>query len=273
MSKSNLQCSVLFSLLAVIVLAAGCRYDMQDQPRYEYYERSEFFANEMGSRPLVEGTVPRGYLRADKRLYTGKREGAPAPLQALSSDGGKTQTQDGTDGQRAAPGSGGNANNGNNAANANTAAIATYPDAIDEFPFPVTRELIDRGEERYRVFCIVCHGPNGVGDGMVVRRGYTRPPSYHTEQLRGAPVGHFYDVITNGWGRMSGYAAQVPVGDRWAIVAYIRALQATNPNLDAPQTPPVPGSPPNTAPARVPAGPTTPGKQPPATPQNGGRTR
>jgi mono/diheme cytochrome c family protein len=72
---------------------------------------------------------------------------------------------------------------------------------------------------------------------MVVRRGFTQPPSYHTEQLRGAPVGHFYDVITNGWGRMSGYSAQIPVADRWAIVAYIRALQASNPNLANPASP------------------------------------
>lgn len=193
------------------LLATGCRYDMQDQPRYEYYEKSEFFANDMSSRPLVEGTVPRGYLRADRALYTGKKDGAALSPNTLSAAGGKQQTQDGSNAQNVP---------------ATTDPAATYPDAITEFPLPVTAELINRGEERYRVFCIVCHGPSGNGDGMIVRRGFSKPTSYHTDQLRGAPVGHFYDVITNGWGRMNGYAAQVPVADRWAIVAYIRALQA-----------------------------------------------
>nr|MBA2605696.1 cytochrome c [Acidobacteriota bacterium] len=87
------------------------------------------------------------------------------------------------------------------------------------------------GEQRYRVFCIVCHGPVGSGDGMVVRRGYPKPSTYHDDRLRNAPVGHFYDVITNGWGKMNGYAAQIPPADRWAIVAYIRTLQISqNPN-------------------------------------------
>ena len=206
------------SLFLVIcsLFAAGCRYDMQDQPRYKAYKESDFFDNKMGSRPFVEGTVPRGYLREDKALYTGKKDNAATAPNALSLEGGKSQTQDGTNAQRAG---------------ATTNAANTYPDDIEEFPLPVTKELIDRGEERYRVFCIVCHGPNGEGDGMVVRRGFSPPPSYNTEALRGAPVGHFYDVITNGWGRMSGYSAQIPVTDRWAIVAYIRALQASNPNL------------------------------------------
>ncbi|MEP6923704.1 MAG: cytochrome c [Pyrinomonadaceae bacterium] len=199
---------------------------MQDQPRLKYYRQSEFFNNEMGSRPLVEGTVPRGYLREDKALYTGKKDGAALSPNTLSANGGKQQTQDGTNGQlTAAPTS---ASTGASATNAAT----TYPDVVAEFPLPVTQELINRGEERYRVFCIVCHGPNGNGDGMIVRRGFSKPTSYHTDQLRGAPVGHFYDVITNGWGRMNGYAAQVPVYDRWAIVSYIRALQASqNPDV------------------------------------------
>lgn len=197
---------------------------MQDQPKLKYYRGSEFFRNQMGSRPLVEGTVPRGYLRDDKALYTGKKDGAALSPNTLSAEGGKQQTQDGTNGQLA-PASTSNASNAN-------AALAAYPDAITEFPLPVTQDLINRGEERYRVFCIVCHGPNGNGDGMIVRRGFSPPPSYHTDQLRGAPVGHFYDVITNGWGRMNGYAAQVPVADRWAIVSYIRALQASqNPDV------------------------------------------
>jgi len=230
---SSFKVARLGFLVAVCsLLAMGCRYDMQDQPRYEYYERSPFFANELASRPIIEGTVPRGYLREDKALFTGKKDTATISQKTLSSEGGKIETpgQNGSANQNTAnqmTGAAGNRTTG--AAGGN--AMATYPDAVDEFPLPVTKELIDRGEERYKVFCIVCHGPNGEGNGMVVRRGYTQPPSYMTEQLRGAPVGHFYDVITNGFGRMNGYAAQIPVADRWAIVAYIRALQAANPNL------------------------------------------
>ena len=220
----------LAAVFAAALLATGCRYDMQDQPKLKYYRQSDFFKNQMGSRPLVEGTVPRGYLREDKALYTGKKDGATLSPNTLSSSGGKQQTQDGTGGQLAAPA----AQTATSATGGTTAttAAATYPDAVTDFPLPVTQDLINRGEERYRVFCIVCHGPNGNGDGMIVRRGFSPPPSYHTDQLRGAPVGHFYDVITNGWGRMNGYAAQVPVYDRWAIVSYIRALQAAqNPDV------------------------------------------
>jgi mono/diheme cytochrome c family protein len=94
-----------------------------------------------------------------------------------------------------------------------------------EFPFPVTRDVLDRGRERYTIYCVPCHGEAGTGNGLVVRRGFTRPPSFHTDQLRNAPVGHFFDVITNGFGAMPSYASQVPARDRWAIIAYIRALQ------------------------------------------------
>jgi mono/diheme cytochrome c family protein len=96
---------------------------------------------------------------------------------------------------------------------------------VDQFPFPITREVLDRGRERFNIYCSPCHGPAGDGDGMVVQRGFTRPPSYHIDRLRQAPVGHFFDVVTNGFGSMPSYAAQVPVRDRWAIIAYIRALQ------------------------------------------------
>lgn len=196
---------------------SGCRYDMQDQPRYKYYKRSEFFQNEMGSRPLVDGTVARGYLRDDKALYTGKKDGAAVAPNTLSSDGGKQQTADGSNAQLT---------------NVAPAATVSYPDDVAEFPLPVTAELINRGEQRYRVFCIVCHGPNGDGNGMIARRGYQGVKTYHSDELRDAPVGHLYDVVTNGWGRMNGYAAQIPVKDRWAIVAYIRTLQtAQNPDV------------------------------------------
>jgi len=94
-----------------------------------------------------------------------------------------------------------------------------------EFPFPVTAEVVARGRERYDVFCSPCHDRTGAGNGMIVRRGYRAPPSFHQDRLRQAPPGHFVDVMTNGFGAMPDYRSQVPPRDRWAITAYIRALQ------------------------------------------------
>jgi mono/diheme cytochrome c family protein len=94
-----------------------------------------------------------------------------------------------------------------------------------QFPFPVTADMLARGRERYDIFCSPCHDRTGRGNGMVVRRGYRQPPSYHIDRLRQVPPGHFFDVITNGIGAMPDHRAQVPVADRWAIAAYIRALQ------------------------------------------------
>jgi len=96
---------------------------------------------------------------------------------------------------------------------------------LQDIPIPVNRELLNRGQERFNIYCSVCHGRTGEGNGMVVERGYRRPPSYHTDRLRGLPVGHLFEVITNGYGVMPSYAKQVSVTDRWAIAAYIRALQ------------------------------------------------
>jgi len=93
------------------------------------------------------------------------------------------------------------------------------------FPMRVDETLMARGQQRFNIYCAPCHGRTGQGDGMVVRRGYRRPPSIHQDRLRNAPVGHFFDVMTNGFGAMPDYAAQIKAEDRWAIVAYIRALQ------------------------------------------------
>ena len=201
-------CLVSFSF------AAACRYDMQDQPRYKPFKQSDFFADEKAMRDLPEGTVARGYLREDKALYQGKKDLPPnapvAPVQTATDASGNT-------------------------------VITTFPDAVEDFPVPVTKELIDRGEQRYKIFCIVCHGPVGNGDGMIVRRGFSKPPTYNDDRLRNAPVGHFYDVITNGYGKMNSYASQIPVADRWAIVSYIRTLQISqNPNGIKPMTSSVP---------------------------------
>lgn len=186
--------------LLTFAFAAGCgvRFDMQDQPRYKVYKKSDFFADGMSSRPPVEGTVARGQLKGNKAFYTGKIDN-PNP---------NVQVQTTTD------------------ASGNT-LVSSFPNDIDEFPMPITKELIDRGQDRYNIYCIVCHGANGMGDGMVVRRGFPQPPTYHDDRLRNAPVGHFFDVMTNGWGKMNSYASVLPAADRWAIVAYIRALQAS----------------------------------------------
>ena len=96
---------------------------------------------------------------------------------------------------------------------------------LAESPLPVTRELLVRGRDRFEIFCAPCHGRTGEGDGMVVRRGYKQPSSYHVDRLRMAPIGYFYYVVSNGFGVMPSYAAQISPADRWAIVAYLRTLQ------------------------------------------------
>lgn len=199
---------IFLGVLAAVILSVGCRYDMQDQPRYKAYKKSDFFLDGRASRDLPEGTVPRGMLRENAALYTGKTEGAPAPAAVSTSTDAAGNT-----------------------------VVTSFPGLVDEFPIPVTKELVDRGEDRFRIYCIVCHGPVGNGDGMIVRRGFPKPPTYHDDRLRNAPVGHFFDVATNGFGRMNGYASQISVNDRWAIVAYIRALQISqNPTGTKPAT-------------------------------------
>jgi mono/diheme cytochrome c family protein len=100
-----------------------------------------------------------------------------------------------------------------------------YGALVDTFPFPITSDLMSRGQDQFNVFCSPCHGQTGTGSGMIVRRGYRAPPALQIDRLRRAPVGYFYDVATNGFGVMPDYKDQIAVRDRWAIVAYIRALQ------------------------------------------------
>ncbi len=154
-------------------MLAGCREDMQEQPRLNPLERSDFFEDGRSARPLIPGTVARGELRADTYFYTGY--------------------------------------------------IGTNPGNL--MPFPATRAVLERGRERFDIFCAPCHSRTGDGNGMIVQRGYRRPPSYHTDRLRNEPIGHFFDVMTNGFGAMPDYAEQIDPYDRWAIAAYIRALQ------------------------------------------------
>jgi mono/diheme cytochrome c family protein len=200
LSAGKISCFLL--VVAFCLLSFGCRYDMQDQPRYRAQKKSDFFSDGKAMRDLPEGTVPRGLLKENKAFYTGKKDNADpnAAVQTTTDAGGNT-------------------------------LVASFPNDISDFPVPITKEVIDRGQQRYNIYCIVCHGPTGAGDGMIVRRGFPQPPTYHDDRLRNAPVGHFFDVMTNGWGKMNSYAAQIPVADRWAIVAYIRTLQVSqNPN-------------------------------------------
>lgn len=198
-ASPRLRVSVSPRLLLVpcLLFTAACRQDMQDQPRMKPYRSTSFFSNGLSSRPPVEGTVPRGFLRADKEFFTGKKSTA-----AASPSSGATTTAGGQQ--------------------------ATYPDDITEFPLPITQEIVVRGRERYEIFCSACHGMTGNGDGMIVRRGFRRAASFHTDALRQAPVGHYFDAITNGWGAMPPYAPQIPPRDRWAIISYIRALQLSH---------------------------------------------
>ncbi|MFQ5676000.1 MAG: c-type cytochrome, partial [bacterium] len=160
-------------MLIMCLSITQCRQDMHDQPRFEPLEANAFFSDGRASRPMVEGTVPRGYLRLDSHLYTGKVDG----------------------------------------------------ELVTTFPFLITPDVLNRGRERYDIFCSPCHDKSGSGNGMIVQRGFRPPPSFHIARLRQAPVGHFFDVMTNGLGAMYDYADRVPPRDRWAIAAYIRVLQ------------------------------------------------
>jgi len=220
---------------------------MQDQPRYEAYESSAFFKDGLSSRPLVEGTVPRGYLRSDKQLFTGQNDKAQGNANVPAQRGAQAGANANAQGSSSSDSS--NANmQGNNASmqtgstsqagGAGAKAVAGDANDTEDFPFPVTAEVMQRGQERYQIFCAMCHGATGDGDGMIVRRGFRQPPSYHEDRLRQARVGHFFRVITEGYGAMPSYRAQVPVQDRWAIIAYVRALQLSKMNQTATTTAP-----------------------------------
>ena len=217
MLRSNKKFGIGVLLLVVSLAGAACRRDMQDQPKMKPYRGTSFFNDGQSMRPPIQGTVPRGFLRSDKALFTGKKDTASTGGAATSS----ASPQLGGAGQQAA-------------------GADAYPDDVTEFPFPITKEIVQRGRERYEIFCSVCHGLTGNGDGMIVRRGFRRAASFNDDRLRQAPVGHFFDAITNGWGAMPSYASQIPVQDRWAIIGYVRALQLSQQQVE--RTVPVPGS-------------------------------
>jgi mono/diheme cytochrome c family protein len=161
------------SMLAAMLVLAGCRQDMHDQPKFFPQRGTDFYADGRSARPQVENTVARGQLREDTYFNTGMTNGAEG----------------------------------------------------NSYPFPVTLDVLKRGQERYNVYCTPCHSRVGNGQGMIVQRGYLPAGNYHTERLRNAPLGHFFNVMTNGYGAMPDYAAQLTPSDRWAVVAYIKALQ------------------------------------------------
>lgn len=232
MWKCSNRFRVLLLIVGICAASAGCRRDMQDQPKMKPYRRTSFFTDGLSARQPIQGTVARGFLRTDSEYYSGKKAGAtPGASPAASPVAG--QAAAGT-GQSAAAGQGPVAN--------------AFPDDVETFPFPVTEDTVRRGRERYDIFCSVCHGLTGNGDGMIVRRGFRRAASFNDDRLRQAPVGHFFDAITNGWGAMPSYASQIPVQDRWAIITYIRALQLSQQNPNAqPGASPVPGASPGPA--------------------------
>lgn len=189
-------------VLAVLFLA-GCQQQMAEQPSYRPLEASSFFSDGQSARQLVAGTVARGHLRIDTHLYTGRKPGANRRLEQKRTE------------QPLPPGKN---------VDGKTAALMEA-EFVDTFPFPVTREVLEQGHNRYMIYCVVCHDPLGTGRGKIVERGYTPPPSYHSARLRSVPVGHIFAVASEGYGSMPSYAAQISARDRWAIVAYVRALQ------------------------------------------------
>ncbi len=199
-SRREMQRALMIALLSVGVAGAtACRQDMHDAPRFEPLEKSDFYEDHRSERPLIEDTVPRGWLMADDAYATGK---------------------------------------------VNNQFVAELPAAV-----PLSLDLLKRGEQRFNIYCSPCHGRTGEGNGIVVQRGYKQPPSYFDRRLRAQPIGYFYDVISHGFGQMPDYAAQIQPQDRWAIAAYVRALQvsrhanvadvpaADRPQLDAPAAP------------------------------------
>jgi mono/diheme cytochrome c family protein len=180
----------------------GCErgmHDMYDQPKFKPLAPSKLFDDGNSSRPQVAGTVPHS-----AGALAGSSSGRSDPSMALAPAG--PAIAEGAQG----PGP----------AVTDTAAANGYAN-----PIPITLPFIVRGRNRYDVYCAPCHSRTGDGDGMVVRRGFPAPPSYHTEHLREAPDSHFYQVISDGFGVMYPYADRITPEDRWAIVAYIRALQ------------------------------------------------
>ena len=164
--------------LAALLLVAGCRQDMQNQPKLIPQRGSDFFADHRGARPQVVNTVARGQLREDSYFYTGVVQAA----------------------------------NG-------------YRQEQNLMPFPVTLDVLKRGQERFNIYCTPCHSRVGNGLGAIVERGYKPAANLHDQVRLSQPISHYFYVMTHGYGAMPDYSAQLTPVDRWAVAAYIRALQ------------------------------------------------
>jgi mono/diheme cytochrome c family protein len=211
---------LLWCWLAIaLCLLPACQQQMATQPSYRPDEANAFFPDGRAARPAVPGTVARGSLRTDMQLFTGKSpertDELAYPVAMLGAASGNVLAL---------------------ASMAEAAFDAQENAGADTFPFPVTETVLKHGQNRFMIYCVVCHDALGTGRGTIVERGYTPPPSYHIERLRQAPVGHFFQVITKGYGSMPAHGKQIPPRDRWAISAYIRALQLSQhfPQKDLP---------------------------------------
>jgi mono/diheme cytochrome c family protein len=161
------------AVLAIVLLLGACGRNMVDQPRLDALQPSPFFADGVGARLPVPGTVSREVGGIDPVFFTGQ---GPAGF-------------------------------------------------VTELPIELTVDLLRRGQERYDIYCALCHGYTGESDGMIVTRGFPAPTSFHDQRLLDAPVGYFFGAMTDGFGRMFPYASRIPPEDRWAIAGYVKALQ------------------------------------------------
>jgi mono/diheme cytochrome c family protein len=188
--------------LLIVCLAlslAGCErglHEMYEQPKYKPLTPTDLFADGNSSRPQVPGTIARsaGALAGSS---SGRNDTVALPTASGPSMGLDASGQ----------------------------PLAPDKEPVYANPLPITAALLDRGRERFNIYCAPCHSIAGDGDGMIARRGFPAPPTYHTDRLRNAADSHFYQAITNGYGVMYSYADRIAPQDRWAIVAYIRALQ------------------------------------------------
>jgi mono/diheme cytochrome c family protein len=178
--------------LAAIVLMAGCRQDMQNQPKFIPLRSNTFFPDQRSARYPVTGTVA-------------KLDAPPLADRALEAQRNAELLDPGSYYHTGKHG-------------------AAFGNELPAW-MPMTAALLDRGEQRFNIYCSPCHARLGDGNGMIVQRGYKHPPSFHQDRLRNAPVGYFFDIMSNGLGAMPDYSSQIKPADRWAIAAYIRALQ------------------------------------------------
>jgi mono/diheme cytochrome c family protein len=204
MTHNWIRCLVLFSSWSFAgATLTGCEKlmrNMYDQPRHKPLSTSTLWSDGSSARPIEAGTVVHSG-GAVAGASSGRLQIEPLP-ELLAPDYAARESGE------AAP---------LRQADQKTASLLN--------PLPITAAVLERGRERFDIYCAPCHSQAGDGDGIIARRGFPRPPSYHTERLRSAPDSHFYAVITQGYGAMYSYADRIATRDRWAIVAYIRALQ------------------------------------------------